>query len=286
MCAAILKNWREAATLILVHSRKRLQQTATKELYPSNVIATDTLQQTTGPSEEELEVLVLKRSSKSSFMPDLYVFPGGIADNTDFTRNWLSLFGVQTPDEAQEKFSFCKTVTQHAPMFHRKRDPDFTHIPSEVAFRISAIRETFEESGVLLARSIDQTSYQHNPRPTTAYSFGNDHSDSSMLEEWRQRVTRDPSEFLTLCKSLDIVPDIWSLYDWSNWLTPLGSGDSSGKRFDAAFFICCLQDCPYVAEDAGEMVHAQVLIHWLFSFFFFVFVFTFEDIRYSTKQNI
>jgi nucleoside diphosphate-linked moiety X motif protein 19 len=37
-------------------------------------------------------------------------------------------------------------------MFSRKRDEQFSKIPSEVAFRICAIRETFEECGILLTR--------------------------------------------------------------------------------------------------------------------------------------
>ncbi|KAL8590575.1 hypothetical protein ACOMHN_011011 [Nucella lapillus] len=248
MCAGVLKNWREAATLILAHCPKNRFP---REINP---LAVDALKQT--PKKDALEVLALKRSSKSSFMPNLYVFPGGTADNADFSHNWLSMFGATSPALAEERFGFSKAVSQNAPMFYRKRDPDFKAIPSEVAFRISAIRETFEESGVLIARNMDDAIFKHNIEATSAFSFGSDHV--SQMEEWRQKVMKNPLEFLTLCKNYNIVPDIWSLYDWSNWLSPPGAGNASlAKRFDAAFFICCLKEQPYVADDANELIHSM-----------------------------
>ncbi|XP_076471974.1 acyl-coenzyme A diphosphatase NUDT19-like isoform X2 [Babylonia areolata] len=56
-----------------------------------------------------------------------------------------------------------------------------------------------------------------------------------------------------MCQKLEVVPDVWSLHEWSNWLTPCGLK----QRFDTAFFICCLQDKPNVAEDEWETVHSQ-----------------------------
>ena len=91
----------------------------------------------------------------------------------------------------------------------------------EVAFRINAIRETFEETGVMLAV--------------------NDNSSSSFiledldLSDWRSRVHDNPSDFIMMCKHFDISPDIWSLYEWSDWLTPLHLKTKS--RFDTIFYI-------------------------------------------------
>ncbi|KAK7115075.1 acyl-coenzyme A diphosphatase NUDT19-like [Littorina saxatilis] len=253
MCAAVLKNWREAATLMLVHGRKKIQNRILDNLHPSQA-----LQQTTNLADHGLELLVLKRSMKSSFMPNKYVFPGGIADDSDFSLHWLPIFGATTPELAAHRFGFAKTVEEITPMFYRLRPEQFSVIPSEIAFRICAIRETFEEAGVLLVRSVDQSSYDFNASAAYPYHFGEDHS--SKVEEWRHKVVQNPLAFLTLCENLEVVPDVWSLYNWSNWLTPHFDtviDKEKGKRYDTAFFITCVGEKPYVAEDAKEAVHSE-----------------------------
>jgi len=70
----------------------------------------------------EIEVFMLRRSARSSFMPDLYVFPGGRVDEAD--RSPAALERVQG-DTA----------------------------PLEPAYVYAAARETFEEAGLLFATS-------------------------------------------------------------------------------------------------------------------------------------
>ena len=59
-----------------------------------------------------------------------------------------------------------------------------TDIPSEVAFRICAIRETFEESGILLLKNL---SSKHQSR----LSFDE-------VQIWRKKVYADASNFLNM----------------------------------------------------------------------------------------
>ena len=61
-----------------------------------------------------------------------------------------------------------------------------TDIPSEVAFRICAIRETFEESGILLLKNL---SSKHQSR----LSFDE-------VQIWREKVYADASNFLNMCR--------------------------------------------------------------------------------------
>ena len=63
-----------------------------------------------------------------------------------------------------------------------------------MAFRINAIRETFEETGILL--TVDPLNQKQ------------------LDPEWRDRVHKNPSEFISLCKHLDTAPDIWNLHEW------------------------------------------------------------------------
>ena len=194
---------------------------------------------------------MIKRTKRAGCLPDLCVFPGGTAHNVDFSSDWLKLFGATCPESAQIRFGFAKTVCKTAPMLYRLRDPEYSEVPSEVAFRICAVRETFQETGVLLARSADVATFQFNPNAVEAYSFGEEHIKN--VEEWRLKVRKDPYEFIKLCKTRDIVPDIWSLYDWSNWLSPADACKADCKRLDTAFYVCCLTKCPYTSEDCNEM---------------------------------
>lgn len=77
------------------------------------------------------EVLLVQRSPRSEFLPDLYVFPGGRVDDTDHDlvarlgRIDAAEAGRRAPSVAQEMVG---------------------------AYFVAAIRETFEEAGILLAR--------------------------------------------------------------------------------------------------------------------------------------
>ncbi|XP_075413320.1 acyl-coenzyme A diphosphatase NUDT19-like [Tenrec ecaudatus] len=72
---------------------------------------------------------------------------------------------------------------------------------------------------------------------------------------WRARVRSDPRHFLSLCAHLDCTPDIWALHDWSTWLTPFFR--PGGRRFDTAFYLCCLREPPPVCLDMAEVVSSQ-----------------------------
>ncbi|XP_060066172.1 acyl-coenzyme A diphosphatase NUDT19-like [Ylistrum balloti] len=242
--AAILKHWREAATLILVAKRaqtitgigNRIEKSTTKTY--------------------DYDILMLKRSSKSKFMPKLYVFPGGVAQDVDFSKEWIDVFrGCQI----DSLFEFLKRGGTGPYMFSRRRNAEFEHIPSELAFRICAIRETFEESGVLLVRNnVDLTK---SNSLETGPIYGNISSLSeSVIQSWRKRVNKDATEFLIMCQELQVVPDVWSLNEWSNWLTPVIMRSDEGRakrRFDTSFYLCVMDHMPPAIQDDTETVHAE-----------------------------
>lgn len=241
--AAVLKHWREASTLILVTARQR----------GSNVLPNFVNSAARDLKGVNLEVLLLKRSAKSKFMPNLYVFPGGVASDVDFSAEWISVFDLLGKDRRHNLFDFVQRGGHGASMFSRRREQRFSEIPSEIAFRISAIRETFEESGVLIAYRVIKSDNSLQPKLWEGPSWASYFEDQTVINEWRKRVDKDAREFLRMCKELRIVPDVWSLYEWSNWLTPI----RSTQRFDTSFFVCCIQSRPHVAEDEGETVHSQ-----------------------------
>lgn len=123
-------------------------------------------------------VLMGKRSSRHDFMPDKYVFPGGRVDPQDGrVKSYSEL------DERQE--ARLRFLTRRVPR----------------AFALTAIRETFEETGLLLGRSAEM--------PTKA-----------------------PQGWSALY-DMDIAPDLGPLRFIGRAITP----PYRPKRFDARFFL-------------------------------------------------
>ncbi|KAJ1082849.1 hypothetical protein NDU88_003014 [Pleurodeles waltl] len=241
-----LKHWREAATLILAarNGNTALKKTPLRHLEEK------------GPSwplrrAYDYEVLLLKRSKTSSFMPNAHVFPGGLIDSSDFSSEWIEVFSNY---KKSPNFGLG-LVKQHpstrAPIFATDRTKFGSPIPGEVAFRICAIRETFEESGILLVLPKDS---EITPTQEVTRAV---HLDDDKISTWRLRIQENPSQFIQMCHELHCMPNIWALHEWSNWLTPVSGRSVMTRRYDTAFFMCCLQDRPYTLDDQKEVTSFQ-----------------------------
>ena len=80
----------------------------------------------------DLQVLMLKRNARSIFVGDMWVYPGGAVDPEDATAEADAVVEGLTDSEASESLQ----VDQGG-----------------IAFWVAALRETFEEAGILLARN-------------------------------------------------------------------------------------------------------------------------------------
>lgn len=194
--------------------------------------------------DPNFKVLLLKRSSKSSFMPNSYVFPGGNVDVADSSTEWRDLFdeygfGKYVSEPVTRKFSKIN-------IFERERKDK---ISRSVSLRITGIRETFEESGVLLCKSRHAHSLT---RPSKWASYLSGHE----IQKWQKKVQGNASEFISLCRNFECLPDIWSLQEWSNWLTP----NDSPKRFNTIFFLVTLDQMPTAFSSSSEIDKLKVLI--------------------------
>eukprot|EP01098_Paradermamoeba_levis_P015431 TRINITY_DN7856_c0_g1_i1.p1 TRINITY_DN7856_c0_g1~~TRINITY_DN7856_c0_g1_i1.p1 ORF type:complete len:304 (-),score=66.33 TRINITY_DN7856_c0_g1_i1:113-979(-) len=134
----------------------------------------------------QFKVLMVKRSEKSRFMPGYHVFPGGIAETADQDPRWSSLLKLK---EMEKESNFL---------------------------RISALRELFEETNVLLT----------SPSP------------SQSVDEWRQKTQKNAEAFLEMCSSLSLIPNVESTLPWSHWITP----KQEKWRYDTYFFVSPLQE--------------------------------------------
>lgn len=223
-----LRHWREAATLLLAAGRPGPPPRSP-------------------PGPFDYELLLLQRSPRSGFMPGAHVFPGGLAEAADFSAEWLGLLPA-APLCGLRPVRPPPPGSSRAPLFATDRTRLGSPLPGEVAFRICAIRETFEEAGILL---LVPGRGPAPPLPAERWP------PAAELSEWRRRVQRDPRCFLQLCRRLGCAPDIWALQEWSNWLTPVSR--AGGRRYDTAFYLCCLQQRPpHASQDDQEVTGVLV----------------------------
>uniref|UniRef100_A0A8C6ZQ93 Acyl-coenzyme A diphosphatase NUDT19 n=1 Tax=Nothoprocta perdicaria TaxID=30464 RepID=A0A8C6ZQ93_NOTPE len=230
-----LRHWREAATLLLAAGAPARPPRSSLGAF-------------------DYELLLLQRSPRSGFLPGAHVFPGGLLEAADFSAEWLELL----PPPPHCGLGLVRPPppgSSRAPLFATDRQSLGSPLPAEVAFRICAIRETFEEAGILLAVP------GRGPAPGGGPARALPAERLPELGAWRRRVQHDASCFPRLCRHLGCAPDIWALREWSNWLTPAGGAGRGGRRYDTAFYVCCVERRPArAAHDGREVTGAQV---WL-----------------------
>jgi nucleoside diphosphate-linked moiety X motif protein 19 len=195
----------------------------------------------------DFKVLALRRSSKNVSFPDSFVFPGGTVEAADSSKEWLDLY---------EQYGLGKCVFQSVTslprtdskisIFESQREDE---VLKSVSLRITGIRETFEESGVLLCKS--KCAHSRQPSRWASYLAGHE------INNWQRKVQEDANEFISLCRHYECYPDIWSLQEWSNWLTP----SDYTRRFNTMFFLATLDQMPPVFSSSSEISELKVLIY-------------------------
>ncbi|PIK40851.1 putative nucleoside diphosphate-linked moiety X motif 19, mitochondrial-like [Apostichopus japonicus] len=230
--------WREAATLVI----------ASKNDTPCISPRTATF---------DYRILLLQRDSQSRSFAGASVFPGGVVDPADFSPKWFQLFsrlGIWRGDDFG--WSHMKGKPRAGPIAAQR---DEGLLPNDVAFRICAIRETFEESGILLAVNEADVKYSISRMKNKQFVPSTSYCDSMNVRaydnEWRRRVHDDAYQFLEMCMYLDVYPNIWSLFELSTVLTP----PITSRRYDTIFYICSLEKEPYAEVDQKEMIDLQWL---------------------------
>ena len=129
--------------------------------------------------------------------PNTYVFPGGVIDEADHSRRWLDLFSSSSTHPFSSILSLRQPHQPRLPLYSTV--PESGPIVGEVAFRICAIREMFEETGVLLARDRESVSSSVGLFPGS-FSPAVKVLSEGVREEWRKRVSSNAHEFVTMCR--------------------------------------------------------------------------------------
>lgn len=159
------------------------------------------------------EVLLLKRLRSAGFVPGAYVFPGGRVDLADADPRLLELVDGLDPAASPE--------------------------PS---YWLAALRETFEEAGVLLARDGEGRVVADavaDPR----------------LGHWREALLSGEATLLEAVASLGVRLAFDDVVACAHWITPL----AEPRRYDTHFFLARLPEGREVRPDPREMADAAWL---------------------------
>jgi len=146
-------------------------------------------------SAQGLEVLMTRRSASASFAPNAYVFPGGGVDALD------------AQSHAQAK---------------RRATQSELHLTQAIA----AIRESFEELGVLLARRADGSAA--------------DHSDIAKLNR--------SEPFVAQCQHLGLTLTADEVFVLAHWI----GGRDLPRRFDVPFLVARMPEGQTPVADETE----------------------------------
>jgi 8-oxo-dGTP pyrophosphatase MutT (NUDIX family) len=150
-----------------------------------------------------IEILLVRRHAKSTFMPGAYVFPGGAVETADYTRQAQRICHGLSFEQAQEIIAG-------------------TSLPEKaLGFYVAAIRETFEEAGILLG-------YRET---TNVIAFSED--EKARFARYRRQVRKDPFSFATIIEREGLKLATGNLFYFAHWITP----EFSPIRFDARFFV-------------------------------------------------
>ncbi|KAM7352053.1 acyl-coenzyme A diphosphatase NUDT19 [Cochliomyia hominivorax] len=182
--------------------------------------------------------LLAKRAAAIAFAPDHYVFPGGVFDvQADDNIEWLSYF---------ETFGISKEQLDKLSLLHLPHRPKplmtkAGYLGRDISLRITAIREAFEEVGLLLCLDRNDLSNQHKICGSYKHNFDRAY--------WQQKVHNNAKEFLNLCKYMDVIPDLWSLNEWSIWRSP----PTARKKYDTAIYVVTLEEQPKLLLEPTEV---------------------------------
>jgi 8-oxo-dGTP pyrophosphatase MutT (NUDIX family) len=160
-------------------------------------------------AKQEIEVFMMVRHHEIEFSSGALVFPGGSVDLAD--REIVARPELYTDSEG------CDAAA--------------------LSFRIAAIRETFEESGILLAR------------PRGSKDLVAAKGAAQIAASHRVALAERKTTFLKILDDTGMVLALDELVPYAHWVTPEGMP----KRFDTWFFLAAAPPEQLGAHDGREL---------------------------------
>ena len=169
-------------------------------------------------SGSAFDLYLLKRSAQSGFFPGTYVFPGGTVAPEDRNADvWLRHSDLDLPSVEKRLGGSL--------------------LPTEMlAYGVAAIRETFEESGVLLASRSQETE-----------------SGMQAICETRKVKKLSKGWFREWAVSGGWHLQLSRLARWAHWITP----EAFKPRFDTRFFLAFVPADQECSPDRQETTHGN-----------------------------
>jgi len=182
---------------------------------------------------EDLELFMVKRHGKSAFMASAYVYPGGKLDARDATPETAR--HCRGRDDASARAAFEPAGT--------RLDDDVALAPGEgVGVLVAAIREVFEESGVLLASDASGQMLSFEVPEVRA-----------RFEAHRSALNAGTLSMTALAEAEGLTFSLDALRYFAHWITPA----IEPRRFNARFFIARAPEGQEPLHDAAETVESQ-----------------------------
>jgi 8-oxo-dGTP pyrophosphatase MutT (NUDIX family) len=168
------------------------------------------------------ETLMLRRTRTSGFVPGAYVFAGGRVDRSDGDPDVLArVTGLDLPGAAR-----------------RLRLPQDA-IPHAAAYYSAALREAFEETGLLVGRRSDGA---------PALSAGEDPE----VARLRDLLLADEIGFAEALDRMGVELNATEVEYVAHWITPV----QEPRRYDTRFLAACVEREREVLLNPLEMTHS------------------------------
>jgi len=162
-----------------------------------------------------IEVLLSRRAERGDHNSNAWVFPGGVVEQRDAAAHDC----CDGLDDAGASLRLGLSS-------------------GGLDYYVAAVRECFEESGLLFARADNEALVDL------------DGADAARLGPWRGALHRGEQGIAELCARERLSLAVDELVYLSHWLTPLGRP----KRFDTRFFIAAAPKAQTAAHDGAELV--------------------------------
>ncbi len=168
-----------------------------------------------------IEVLMMRRNLKSGFVPGMYVFPGGGLDDADLSFKNNNLCNCLDDAVASATLGVAT---------------------GGLAYWAAAIREAFEESGLLLARNSAGKIITLDEARTAA-----------RFDEHRRQLNAGTVDFPALLQAEGLQLAADQLTYFAHWITPV----SAPRRYDTRFFMAEAPAGQQPFQDERETIAAE-----------------------------
>ena len=170
---------------------------------------------------ERMEVFLMKRHSASKVLGGAYVFPGGKLDDDD------------------RALVVSEQLVQSASDLHQQLQEPEQSPHGAAALYVAALREAFEECGVLFAK----------------HKEAGKEIDLWQTAKLLSAHVQQGLPFSQALREMALLLDTQALVPWARWITPK-TPTVSNQRFDARFFIGVMPKNQTALHDNFETTHS------------------------------